>query len=194
MALPAVQRAGRPLWQPSRKGLQVGLKDISPPDNLHCIQAALKAAIDLDRHRTLFREQEIHAIAAHETQAAIISSAICPMPHCGGARGVIFPLYLNPFAPAQATPMSCSFTAMARASRPLPMTETLAGRPNQLLSDEALFHLSSAGLTTLQPTPPAPLRGLTRKGKRRLSADSDNLRLYEGKALLFQPTSQPELI
>ena len=30
---------------------------------------------------------------------AIISSAIGPMAHWGGARGVMFPLYLNPFAP-----------------------------------------------------------------------------------------------
>ena len=69
--------------------------------------------------------------------------------------------------------MSCSLTATARASCPLPITETLAGLPETRLCEikPSSMDRSSALFTIRQPTPPAPLRGLTMTGKRRSSGE-----------------------
>jgi len=194
MVLPAKQLAlplaGGSL--PRRTGYAPGRR--SGRCTLHGIQAPLKATIDLYHYRPFLCDQKIDSIAAYETKPRDYLFRHLGNIALGGSRGVIFPLYLNPFAPVQEAPMSCSLTARAHASWPLPMTETLAAFPE--ISSWAISpfsHSRSDGSSTLlQPTPPAPLRGLTRIGKSISSAEA--YVFMKGKPDFFQPGSQPELI
>jgi hypothetical protein len=107
----------------------------------------------------------------------------------------MFPLYLKPSAPAQVTPINCSLVATAHASRPLPITETLAGLPGIILDYEPIFP-SQIVKAAHKPAPHAA-RALARLnhhweihqiGGRRL------LRFNERKSSILQPSGQPELV